>query len=79
MDTTNYRANMEVAFSQLGDMKLTQKQRAQIAGIVSAAFINGFHAALAEYFEISESKRDVIVADNDTAQHIIFLARQNSI
>ncbi len=79
METNEYRARIEEIFNQLGDIKLSNKQRAHIAGLLRASFINGFHAALNEYAGISSATRRLdIVRDNDTAQHVMFLERENS-
>jgi hypothetical protein len=80
MEINEYRARLEEIFAQLGDNKLSEKQHAHIAGLLGAAFVNGFHAALNEYAGISSAvKRMDIVSNSDTVRHVMFLTRQNSI
>jgi len=77
MDTQ--RGKMEAIYYALGDMKLTKKQRAKIAGMLRTAFVNGLHTALVEREGVAgETALAEITAQNETVQHIIFLAQENS-
>jgi len=79
MDSNNQRERMEAIYYALGDMKLTKKQRAELSAMLRSAFVNGFHSALAEYAGIaSENKRTEIAVQNETIQHILFLAQENA-
>ena len=73
------RGNMESIYHKLADMKLTKVQRAVIAGMLGTAFVNGFQTALADHAGITdETGQYQITSQNETAQHIIFLAQENS-
>ena len=71
--------NMETVFNNLGDMKLTKSQRARLAGMLRIAFINGFHAALANHAGLHEdTERMEVVTQSDICRHVLFLENQNS-
>jgi len=70
---------MEAIYYVLGDMKLTQKQRSSLSAMLRSAFVNGFHTALVEREGItSETALAEVTAQNETVQHILFLAQANS-
>ena len=71
--------NMETVFNNLGDMKITKSQRTQLAGMLRIAFINGFHAALANHAGLfDDTERMEVVTQSDVCQHVLFLENQNS-
>jgi hypothetical protein len=71
--------NMERIFHMLGDVKITKKQHSQIADMFRIAFFNGFHTALHDHAGVyNEPERMQIASQNETCQHIMFLAQYNS-
>jgi hypothetical protein len=79
MDANKQRERMEAIYYALGNMKLTKKQRTDLSAMLRSAFVNGFHAALVEYAGVAgENKRTEIASQNETVQHILFLAQESA-
>jgi hypothetical protein len=78
METNKQLENMEAVFQTLAEMRLAKSQRAQIAGMLNIAFVNGFHAALAEQAGVTEeTERYDAVSRSETVRHVNFLARES--
>ena len=73
----NTIANMETIYHNLADMNLSKKNRAALADMLRASFINGFHEGLS----LPQTDKDngmMICMENEAAQHVIFLRNEAS-